>query len=74
MIEFKGSHFEREVASTGMWPTVSEVEATAIRAAFEREGEFSAAIELRRLFHGVADNDQARDRAWTTADNDWSSG
>jgi hypothetical protein len=30
--------------------TVSESEAAAIRAAFEQQGELSAAIELRRLF------------------------
>jgi hypothetical protein len=46
---------------------VSEDEATAIRAAFERDGEFSAAIELRRLFPGVSDNDHARDFARTIA-------
>jgi hypothetical protein len=32
--------------------TVSEAEAAAIRAAFEQGGEFSAAVELRRLFPG----------------------
>ena len=46
---------------------MSEVEAAAIRAAFDRGGEFSAAIELRRLFPGLADNDQARDCARTIA-------
>ena len=46
---------------------VSEVEAAAIRAAFDHGGEFSAAIELRRLFPGIADNDQARDCARTIA-------
>jgi hypothetical protein len=29
---------------------VSEVEAEAIRTDFDREGELSAAVELRRLF------------------------
>jgi hypothetical protein len=46
---------------------VSEAEATAIRTAFERGGEFSAAVELRRLFPGVSDNGQARDFARTIA-------
>jgi hypothetical protein len=46
---------------------VSEAEATTIRAAFERDGEFSAAVELRRLFPDVSDNDQARDCARTIA-------
>lgn len=43
--------------------TVSESEAAAIRAAFEQQGELSAAIELRRLFPGVTDNVQARECA-----------
>jgi hypothetical protein len=42
---------------------VSDAEAAAIRAAFDQGGEFSAAIELRRLFPGIRDNDQARDCA-----------
>jgi hypothetical protein len=32
--------------------SVTEAEAAAIRAAFERGGEFAAAVELRRLFPG----------------------
>jgi hypothetical protein len=36
----------------------SEAEATAIRTAFDQGGEFAAAVELRRLFPGVADNVQ----------------
>ena len=32
---------------------VTEAEAAAIRAAFDHGGEFSAAVELRRLFPGV---------------------
>ena len=39
---------------------VTEVEATAIRAAFEQRGELSAAIELRRRVPGISDNAQAR--------------
>lgn len=35
-------------------------EAAAIRAAFERNGELSAAIELRRRFPGISDNAHAR--------------
>jgi hypothetical protein len=42
---------------------VSEAEATTIRIAFDQGGEFSAAVELRRLFPGVSDNNQARDCA-----------
>jgi hypothetical protein len=46
---------------------VTEAEAAAIRAAFDRGGEFSAAVELRRLFPGVTDNAQARECARTIA-------
>ena len=42
---------------------VSEAEAAAIRNAFDRGGELSAAVELRRLFPGVTDNAQARECA-----------
>jgi hypothetical protein len=41
----------------------SEAEAAAIRTAFDRRGELSAAVELRRLFPGVTDNAQARECA-----------
>ena len=46
---------------------VSEDAAAAIRAAFERDGEFAAAVELRRRFPGIADNAQARLCARTIA-------
>ncbi|HUB48324.1 MAG TPA: hypothetical protein VMB73_25380 [Acetobacteraceae bacterium] len=39
---------------------VSEEEAAAIRAAFDRGGEFAAAVALRRRFPGIGDNEQAR--------------
>ena len=39
---------------------VTEAEAAAIRAAYEQRGEFSAAVELRRLFPAVTDTAQAR--------------
>jgi hypothetical protein len=45
---------------------VTEAEAAAIRTAFDRGGEFSAALELRRLFPGVTDN-AARECARTIA-------
>jgi hypothetical protein len=47
--------------------TVTEAEAAAIRTAFERGGEFAAAVELRWLFPGVTDNTQARECARTIA-------
>jgi hypothetical protein len=46
---------------------VPPAEAAAIRAAFDRGGEFSAAVELRRLFPGVTDNAEARECARTIA-------
>jgi hypothetical protein len=39
---------------------VSDEEVAAIRAAFDRGGEFAAAVELRRRFPGISDNEQAR--------------
>jgi hypothetical protein len=47
--------------------TVSEAEAAAIGNAFEQGGEFSAVVELRRLFPGVADNAEPRECARTIA-------
>jgi hypothetical protein len=46
---------------------VSEEDAVAIRAAFDRGGEFAAAIELRRLFPAITDNEHARRCARTIA-------
>jgi hypothetical protein len=42
---------------------VSEAEAAAIRTIFEKQGELSAAIEVRRLFPAIADNAKAREHA-----------
>jgi len=42
---------------------VSEADAAAIRAVFDAEGEFPAAIELRRRFPAVTDNAEARECA-----------
>jgi hypothetical protein len=39
---------------------VSEADAAAIRIAYAEGGELSAAIELRRLFPGIIDNENAR--------------
>jgi hypothetical protein len=46
---------------------VTEAEAAAIRTAFDRGGELSAAAELRRLFPGITDTAQARECARTIA-------
>jgi hypothetical protein len=46
---------------------ITEADATLIRAAFDRGGEFSAAVELRRLFPGITDTAQARQCARTVA-------
>ena len=47
--------------------TVSDAEAATIRTAFEKGGELSAALELRRLFPGITDNVKARAYARTIA-------
>ena len=46
---------------------VTEADAAAIRAAFDRGGELSAAVELRRLFPGITSTTQARECARTIA-------
>jgi len=46
---------------------VTEEEAAAIRTAYERDGELSAAIELRRWFPGITDNARARECARSIA-------
>jgi hypothetical protein len=46
---------------------VTEADADLIRATFELGGEFSAAVELRRLFPAIADNAEARRCACTIA-------
>jgi hypothetical protein len=46
---------------------VSESDAAAIRAAFDQGGELSAAVELRRLFPGLANNENTRLCARTLA-------
>jgi hypothetical protein len=46
---------------------VTEADAAAIRAAFDRGDELSAAVELRRLFPGVTDMAEARECARTIA-------
>jgi len=47
---------------SGMF-SVSEAEAAAIRAAYERDGELAAAVELRRRCPGIFSNAQARECA-----------
>ena len=42
---------------------MSEAEAVAIRAAYERGGELAAAVELRRYFWGIDSNTKARECA-----------
>jgi hypothetical protein len=46
---------------------ISEADAAALRTIFQQRGEFSAAIELRRLFPGITDNAQARECVRTIA-------
>jgi hypothetical protein len=42
---------------------VSEEAATAIRTAYDEDGELAAAVEVRRLFPGITDNVKARETA-----------
>ena len=44
---------------------ISEADADAIRTLFNKEGELSAAIELRRRFPGIIDTMKARSCART---------
>ena len=46
---------------------VSESDAAAIRAAFDQGGKLSAVVELRRLFPGLANNENTRLCARTIA-------
>jgi hypothetical protein len=46
---------------------ITEAGAAAICAAFNQEGELSAAIELRRRFPGITDNAKVRAHVRTTA-------
>ena len=46
---------------------LTEADAAAIRTVFEQEGELSAAIEVRRRFPGISDNEKARQHARTIA-------
>jgi hypothetical protein len=53
---------DRRPHARGMF-VVSESDAAAIRSVFERDGELSAAIEVRRRFPGITGNEQARAQA-----------
>ena len=46
---------------------ISDADAAALRTIFQQRGEFSAAIELRRLFPGITDNAHARECVRTIA-------
>ena len=48
---------------------VTEDQAAAIRAAFEQGGEFSAAVELHRLFPAITDGAGARECALMSQDS-----
>jgi hypothetical protein len=39
---------------------VTEQQAAVVRTAFEQRGEFSALVELHRMFPGITDSNQAR--------------
>src|SRR4051812_13965201 len=52
-----------QVATILAMYVVTEADAAAIREVDERDGELSAAMELRRRFPGVTDNAKAREQA-----------
>ena len=47
--------------------SISDKDIAAIQIAFERGGELSATIEVRRIFPGIPDNAEARRVALTIA-------
>ena len=49
----------RAAILAGMF-SISDKDIAAIQAAFERGGELSATVEVRRLFPGIPDNAEAR--------------
>ncbi len=51
--------FDAHTHPAGMF-VVTDAEAAAIRAVYEQSGEFSAAVELRRLFPAITNAAQAR--------------
>ena len=51
--------------------TVSEAEATAIRAAYESGGDEAAVAEFRRLFPNIAMDDPADIRQWVRTIAAW---
>ena len=53
-------HATVRISHVLMMFVVTEAQAAAIRTAYEQGGEFSAAVELRQLFPGIA-NVQARE-------------
>jgi hypothetical protein len=64
-VTVRAQGFERVLAGYGPGHhpasmfVVSEAEAAAIRTTFQQEGEFSAVVELRRLFPLIADMAEA---------------
>jgi len=46
---------------------VNEADVAAIHEAFQQGGELLAAVEFRRRFPGITDNEKARDFALTIA-------
>jgi hypothetical protein len=59
----------RGATFTGMY-VVTEADAAASREVYQRDGELSAAIELRRRFPGLTDNAKAREHARAIAGPD----
>jgi hypothetical protein len=58
---------DAHVQTPGMSFSVSEAERAAIREAYDQGGELAASVELRRLFPGLANNENTRICARTIA-------
>jgi hypothetical protein len=59
-------HVRTRLHPAALMFSVSETDAASIRAAWER-GELAGGVEVRRLFPGITDHDQARECARTIA-------
>jgi hypothetical protein len=51
--------YHRRIHDPGIF-LFTESDATAIRTTYEQSGELAAAVELRRRFKGITDNEKAR--------------
>jgi hypothetical protein len=65
--DYKDLHATIRISHALTMFVVTEAQAAKIRATYEQRGEFSAAIEQRQLFPGIADIARARECVRTIA-------